>query len=78
MSVPFGLLIVGGGPAGRTPEYAAWGDGYELSTVSEHGDGGCTALYGASGKIVGVLTHHADEDDEQGETRIGQGDPWES
>jgi hypothetical protein len=78
VNVPFGLWIVGGGPGGRTLKYAAWGDGYELSTVSQHDDGGFTALYGASGKIVGVLTHHADEDYEQGEKRIGQGAPWES
>jgi 3-phenylpropionate/trans-cinnamate dioxygenase ferredoxin reductase subunit len=60
----------------RTLKYAAWGDGYDETHLERHADGGFTAWYGAEGKIVGVLSHDADEDYERGGERIAQGARW--
>jgi 3-phenylpropionate/trans-cinnamate dioxygenase ferredoxin reductase subunit len=60
----------------RTLKYAAWGDGYDETRLQRHHDGGFTAWYGAGGRIVGVLTHDADEDYERGRERIAQGARW--
>jgi 3-phenylpropionate/trans-cinnamate dioxygenase ferredoxin reductase component len=60
----------------RTLKYAAWGDGYDETRLQPHHDGGFTAWYGAGGRIVGVLTHDADEDYERGRERIAQGARW--
>jgi 3-phenylpropionate/trans-cinnamate dioxygenase ferredoxin reductase component len=60
----------------RTLKYAAWGDGYEQTRLERHQDGGFTAWYGAGGKVVGVLTHAADDDYERGSERIAQGARW--
>ncbi len=62
----------------RTLKYAAWGDGYEESRLERHGDGGFTAWYGSSGKLVGVLTHEADNDYDRGAARIAEGAPCSS
>jgi 3-phenylpropionate/trans-cinnamate dioxygenase ferredoxin reductase component len=60
----------------RTLKYAAWGDGYDETRLQRHHDGGFTAWYGAGGRIVGVLTHDADEDYERGRERIALGARW--
>jgi 3-phenylpropionate/trans-cinnamate dioxygenase ferredoxin reductase subunit len=60
----------------RTLKYAAWGDGYDETRLQRHHDGAFTAWYGADGRIVGVLTHDADEDYERGSERIAQGARW--
>jgi 3-phenylpropionate/trans-cinnamate dioxygenase ferredoxin reductase subunit len=60
----------------RTLKYAAWGDGYDQTHLERHHDGTFTAWYGADGRIVGVLTHGADEDYERGSEQIAQGARW--
>ena len=62
----------------RTLKYAAWGDGYEQSRLERGHDGEFATWYGAGGKIVGVLTHGADEDYERGAELIAQGASWHS
>jgi NADPH-dependent 2,4-dienoyl-CoA reductase/sulfur reductase-like enzyme len=61
----------------RTLKYAAWGDGYEDSRIDRHGDG-FTVRYGCEGRLVGVLTHEADDDYERASEQIAEGAPWES
>jgi NADPH-dependent 2,4-dienoyl-CoA reductase/sulfur reductase-like enzyme len=61
----------------RTLKYAAWGDGFDQSRFERHPSGGFTAWYGRDGKLVGVLTHDADEDYERGSELIAQGAPWQ-
>src|SRR5262249_43956149 len=60
----------------RTLKYAAWGDGYDQTRFEPHPNGGFTAWYGHDNRIVGVLTHEADEDYERGTELIGQGASW--
>jgi 3-phenylpropionate/trans-cinnamate dioxygenase ferredoxin reductase subunit len=60
----------------RTLKYAAWGDGYDQTHLQHHHDGAFTAWYGAAGRIVGVLTHRADEDYKRGSEQIAQGARW--
>jgi 3-phenylpropionate/trans-cinnamate dioxygenase ferredoxin reductase subunit len=60
----------------HTLKYAAWGDGYEQTHSERHDDGAFTAWYGAGGRIVGVLTHEADEDYDRGAELIAQGTRW--
>jgi 3-phenylpropionate/trans-cinnamate dioxygenase ferredoxin reductase component len=60
----------------HTLKYAAWGDGFEVSRLEQHGDGAFTAWYGREGRIVGVLAHEADEDYERGRAMIAGGAPW--
>jgi 3-phenylpropionate/trans-cinnamate dioxygenase ferredoxin reductase subunit len=60
----------------HTLKYAAWGDGYEQTHSERHDDGAFTAWYGANGRIVGVLTHDADEDYDRGAELIAQGTRW--
>jgi NADPH-dependent 2,4-dienoyl-CoA reductase/sulfur reductase-like enzyme len=60
----------------RTLKYAAWGDGYDQSRFEPHPGGGFTAWYGRDGRIVGVLTHEADEDYEHGTDLIEDGASW--
>jgi NADPH-dependent 2,4-dienoyl-CoA reductase/sulfur reductase-like enzyme len=62
----------------RTLKYAAWGDGYERSRLIRRDDGSFTAWYGASGRLVGVLAHEADDDYERGARLIAEGAPWRS
>jgi 3-phenylpropionate/trans-cinnamate dioxygenase ferredoxin reductase subunit len=60
----------------RTLKYAAWGDGYDQTHLQRHQEGAFTAWYGADGRVVGVLTHDADEDYEHGRERIAQEARW--
>jgi NADPH-dependent 2,4-dienoyl-CoA reductase/sulfur reductase-like enzyme len=62
----------------RTLKYAAWGDGYEQSRLTRHGNGAFTAWYGTNGRLVGVLAHDADDDYERGSRLIAQGAQWRS
>jgi 3-phenylpropionate/trans-cinnamate dioxygenase ferredoxin reductase subunit len=60
----------------RTLKYAAWGDGYDQARIATHGNGGFTAWYGRDQRIVGVLTHEADDDYERGQELIREGAAW--
>ena len=60
----------------HTLKYAAWGDGFDDTRLDDHGDGAFTAWYGRDGRIVGVLTHEADDDYERGRSLIEGGAPW--
>ena len=60
----------------RTLKYAAWGDGYEQVSFQRRGRGAFTAWYAAEGRVVGVLTHKADEDYERGRELIRKGAAW--
>jgi 3-phenylpropionate/trans-cinnamate dioxygenase ferredoxin reductase component len=60
----------------RTLKYAAWGDGYDQARVVAHDDGAFTAWYGREQRIVGVLTHEADDDYERGQKLIAEGAAW--
>ena len=61
----------------RTLKYAAWGDGYDTSSLQPAADGeGFTVWYGREGRLVGVLAHDVDESYARGRELIEQGDPW--
>jgi 3-phenylpropionate/trans-cinnamate dioxygenase ferredoxin reductase component len=60
----------------HTLKYSAWGDGFDESRVEQHGGGAFTGWYGRDGRVVGVLTHEADEDYERGRSLIAEGAPW--
>ncbi|MEP7091207.1 MAG: FAD-dependent oxidoreductase [Nocardioidaceae bacterium] len=62
----------------RTLKYAAWGDGHDDVRVVDHRDGGFTAWYSADGVLVGVLTHDADDDYEEGQSLVEKGAPSET
>jgi 3-phenylpropionate/trans-cinnamate dioxygenase ferredoxin reductase component len=49
-----------------TVKYHAWGDGYEHDRLLDRGDG-FTVWYESGGRVVGVLTHDADDDYDAGE-----------
>jgi len=55
----------------RTLKYAAWGDGFDRHDLVPHDNGGFTVWYSAAGKVVGVLTHDADDDYERGRELVG-------
>jgi 3-phenylpropionate/trans-cinnamate dioxygenase ferredoxin reductase subunit len=55
-------------------KYAAWGDGHDTSWLEDHADGGFTVWYSQHGKLVGVLTHEADQDYERGRRLIAAGE----
>jgi 3-phenylpropionate/trans-cinnamate dioxygenase ferredoxin reductase subunit len=57
-------------------KYAAWGDGYDDSRFEPRADGGFVARYGRDGRIVGVLTHQADDAYERGQKLIAEAAPW--
>lgn len=59
----------------RTLKYAAWGDGFDESSLVDHGGGSFTAWYSRDGIAVGVLTHDADNDYERGQLLIEQARP---
>ena len=61
---------------GRTLKYAAWGDGYDAARMERGDDGAFTVWYGRDDRLVGVLTHQADEDYERGRSMIAEGAPW--
>jgi 3-phenylpropionate/trans-cinnamate dioxygenase ferredoxin reductase component len=58
----------------HTIKYAAWGDGHDTSRLDGHPDGAFTVWYSHHGKLVGVLTHHRDEDYEHGRQLIAAGE----
>ena len=60
--------------AGRTVKYVAWGDGHDEVHVQRSGSG-TTVRYGRDGRVVGVLTHDHDEDNEQAEADVHAGRP---
>lgn len=60
----------------HTLKYAAWGDGYETCLFERSPDGGFTAWYSRDGRMVGVLTHEADESYERGQRLIAERSPW--
>jgi 3-phenylpropionate/trans-cinnamate dioxygenase ferredoxin reductase subunit len=60
----------------RTLKYAAWGDGFDQSRLEQHEAGAFSAWYGRDGRVVGVLTHNADEDYDRGRSLIAEGAPW--
>ena len=61
----------------RTLKYAAWGDGYDTSSLEPAVDGeGFTVWYGREGRLVGVLAHDVDESYARGRELIEQGDRW--
>jgi len=60
--------------AGRTVKYVAWGDGHDEVHVQRSGSG-TTVRYGRNGRVVGVLTHDHDEDNEQAEADVHAGRP---
>jgi NADPH-dependent 2,4-dienoyl-CoA reductase/sulfur reductase-like enzyme len=60
----------------RTLKYAAWGDGYELSRFEPRPDGAFVVWYGRAERIVGVLTHGADDVYELGQQLIADGELW--
>ncbi len=49
----------------HTVKYAAWGDGFDQAEFVDHGDGAFTVWYATAGRVVGVLTHQADDDYER-------------
>jgi 3-phenylpropionate/trans-cinnamate dioxygenase ferredoxin reductase subunit len=51
-------------------QYAAWGDGFDSSDFEERGDHGFAVRYRRAGKLVGVLTHEADEDFDEAKQAI--------
>lgn len=61
----------------RTLKYAAWGDGHDQTRFERLGGVGFAAWYGREGRLVGVLTHRADELYERGRRMIAAGAPWE-
>jgi len=74
---------VGAGPPGswseigdHTLKYAAWGDGFDEVRFTGHDGDAFTAWYRQDGKIVGVLTHGADEDYESGQRLVEAGAPF--
>jgi NADPH-dependent 2,4-dienoyl-CoA reductase/sulfur reductase-like enzyme len=62
---------------GQTLKYAAWGDGYDETRLTRHSEDAFSAWYGRDGRIVGVLTHDADDDYERGRQLIAEGAPWD-
>jgi NADPH-dependent 2,4-dienoyl-CoA reductase/sulfur reductase-like enzyme len=63
--------------AGQTLKYAAWGDGYDDTRLTRHSEDAFSAWYGRDGRVVGVLTHEADDDYERGQQLIAEGAPWD-
>jgi NADPH-dependent 2,4-dienoyl-CoA reductase/sulfur reductase-like enzyme len=60
----------------RTLKYSAWGDGFDETRMQRHAGNGFTVWYGSQGRIVGVLTHEADNDYERGAALISDGAAW--
>lgn len=59
----------------RTLKYAAWGDGFDDTSLVDHGGGAFTVWYSHQGVTAGVLTHDADHDYERGRRLIEQRQP---
>jgi NADPH-dependent 2,4-dienoyl-CoA reductase/sulfur reductase-like enzyme len=62
---------------GQTLKYAAWGDGYDETRLIRQSEQAFSAWYGRDGRVVGVLTHEADDDYERGQQLIADGAPWD-
>ncbi len=60
----------------RTLKYVAWGDGFDDVRIEHRGDGGFVATYGRDGRVVGVLTHDADDAYEAGRELVESGAEW--
>jgi 3-phenylpropionate/trans-cinnamate dioxygenase ferredoxin reductase component len=59
---------------GHTLKHAAWGDGYTLAHLVEHGEDAFTVWYvDEEGDVVGVLAHERDEDYERGRQLTDRG-----
>lgn len=56
----------------RTIKYVAWGDGHDDVQVRSSATG-TTVWYGQAGRVVGVLTHDHDEDNERAEEAVRTG-----
>jgi len=69
------LLIIGAGPAGFAAA-RAYRELRREGEVAIVGDEHRMRWYGADGRIVGVLTDDADEDDERGSEQIARGARW--
>ncbi len=61
--------------ASHTIKYAAWGDGYDRSTLISHPGGAFTVWYERDGAAAGVLTHERDDDYERGRELVRLGRP---
>jgi len=62
--------------AGQTIKYVAWGDGHDEIHVARSGSGsGTTVRYGRDGRLVGVLTHDHDDDNERAGADVHAGRP---
>ncbi len=59
----------------HTMKHSAWGDGYDEVLVDEGSGEGFTVWYSRAGRVVGVLTHQADDDYEHGQQLVEQGAP---
>ncbi len=57
----------------RALKYVAWGDGYDEAIFRAGPGESFTAWYVRAGRIVGVLTHEADDDYERGRQLVGDG-----
>ena len=60
--------------AGQTIKHVAWGDGHDEVRV-ERSASGTTVRYGRDGRLVGVLTHDHDDDNERAEADVHAGRP---
>ncbi|MET0326225.1 MAG: FAD-dependent oxidoreductase [Ilumatobacteraceae bacterium] len=60
--------------AGQTIKYVAWGDGHDEVRVRRSASG-TTVRYGRDGRLVGVLTHDHDDDNERAEADVHAGRP---
>ena len=58
----------------HTLKYAAWGDGYDEERFVSSGDG-FTVWYAKDSRLVGVLTHEADDDYERAQELVSEGAP---
>jgi 3-phenylpropionate/trans-cinnamate dioxygenase ferredoxin reductase component len=61
--------------ATHTIKYAAWGDGYDRSSLVSHPGGAFTVSYERDGVAVGVLTHDRDDDYDRGREAVRLGRP---
>ncbi len=59
----------------KTLKYWAWDGGWDDHAFEDRG-GSFVVRYGRDGVLVGILTHGADEDYENGRTPIERGDPF--
>ncbi|HEX4011903.1 MAG TPA: NAD(P)/FAD-dependent oxidoreductase [Solirubrobacteraceae bacterium] len=60
----------------RTIKYAAWGDGFDTTSLHRGDDDAFVAWYGRQGLITGVLAHERDDAYDRGRELIAEGAPW--